>query len=163
MHIIFEGKYKMTPKQYLDSLPEDRKEMISKLRELILKSDPLVKEVVAGMMGRESLVFMQGDFMKYALSSVKEHMSFHSMVMYGSSIRFGGSGLREKFEKLLPKVKFQKGCINFKNAMQMPLDIAEKFVKEMAKVEYPPPEYKERMEKNAAKLKVKNQKSKVKN
>ena len=148
----------MTPKQYLDTLPEDRKEVISKLREYILKSDPLVKEVVGGMMGREMLIYMQGDLMKYALSSVKQHMSFHSMVMYGSSTRFGGSGLRETYEKLMPKAKFQKGCINFKNAMQMPFDIAEKFVKEMAKVEYPPAEYRERMEKSAAKLKAKKKK-----
>ena len=151
----------MTPKEYLDSLPEDRKAILSKLRQLILKSDPLVKEVVSSMMGKEMLMYMQGDFMKYALSSVKEHMSFHSMVMYGSSTRFGGSGLREKFEKLLPKAKFQKGCINFKDVIQMPLDIAEKFVKEMAKVEYPPPEYKERMEKSikrSQKSKAKSQK-----
>ena len=149
----------MTPKQYLDSLPEDRKEVISKLRALILKSDPLVKEVVGGMMGREMLMYMQGDFMKYALSSVKQHMSFHSMVMYGSSVKFGGSELREKFEKLLPKAKFQKGCINFKNAVQLPLDIAEKFVKEMAKAEYPPKAFKESMEKNAAKLKARKKRS----
>ena len=152
----------MTPKQYLDTLPEDRREMISKLRGFILKSDPLVKEVVAGMMGREMLMYMQGDFMKYALSSVKSHMSFHSVVMYGSSIRLKGNGLREKFEKLLPKAKFQKGCINFNNAAQMPLDIAEKFVQEMAKMEYPPKQFKERMEKNAAKLKAKNKKLKAK-
>ncbi len=148
----------MTPKQFLDSLPEDRKEVIGKLRQFILRSDPLVKEVVAGMMGREMLIYMQGDFMKYALSSVKQHMSFHSMVMYGSSIRFGGGGLREKYEKLMPKAKFQKGCINFKDTVQMPLDIAEKFVKEMAKVEYPPAAFKEQMEKSAAKQKEKKKK-----
>lgn len=152
----------MTPKQFIDSLPEDRKEVISKLRELILKSDPLVKEVVAGMMGRDSLIFLQGDMMKYALSSVKEHMSFHSMVMYGSSIRFGTGDLRERFEKLLPKAKFQKGCVNFKNAMQLPLDVAEKFIAEMARAEYPPPQFKASMEKNAAKLKAKREKAKAK-
>ena len=152
----------MTPKQYIDTLPDDRKEVISKLRELILKSDPLVKEVVAGMMGREMLMYMQGDFMKYALSSVKSHMSFHSMVMYGSSVRFGGGGMREKFEKLLPKAKFQQGCVNFKSAVQFPLDIAEKFIKEMANAEYPPKAFKESMEKNAAKLKAKREKEESK-
>ena len=151
----------MTPRKYLDSLPEDRKEVISKLREYILKSDPLVKETVSRMMGQEMLMYMQGDVMKYALSSVKQHMSFHSMVMYFCSERFGNTNLREKYEKLLPKAKFQKGCINFKDAMQMPLDIAEKFVQEMAKVEYPPPEYKERMEKSAAILKRKREKEKM--
>src|SRR5437867_636383 len=138
----------MTPKQYIDSLPEDRKEVISKLRELILKSDPLVREVVTGVMGRDALVYLQGDIMKYALSSVKQYMSFYSMVMYASK------GMKEKFTKLLPKAKFQKGCINFKEAVHMPLDVMEKFIKEMADCEYPPPQYKERMEKNAAKMKA---------
>jgi hypothetical protein len=154
----------MSPKQYLDTLPTDRKEVISKLRKFILKSDPLVKEVVGSMMGREMLMYLQGGIriMKYALSSVKQHMSFHSMVMYFSSARFDGGDMREKFEKLLPKAKFQKGCINFKDAIQLPMDIAEKFVKEMAKVEYPPAEYKERMEKSAAKLQAKKEKLKAK-
>ena len=152
----------MTPKQYLDTLPEDRMEVITKLRECILRSDPHVTEVVARMMGSEMLVYNQGDLMKYALSSVKNHMSFHSMVMYGSSIRFNGSGLREKFEKLLPKAKFQKGCVNFKNTVQLPLDVAEKFVHEMAKCDYPPKQFKEQMDKSAAKLKVKNQNLKAK-
>ena len=148
----------MTPKQYLDTLPEDRKEIISKLREYILKSDPLVKEVVARMMGSEMLVYNQGDIMKYALSSVKQHMSFHSMVLYGSSTRFGRGGLRERYEKLLPLATFQKGCINFKNAIQLPLDIAEELIKDMAKCEYPPAQFKESMEKSAAKLRAKKKK-----
>jgi hypothetical protein len=109
----------MTPKEYLGSLPEDRREVISKMREMILKSDPLVREVVAGVMGRDALVFLQGDVMKYALSSVKNYMSFYTMVMYATK------GMKEKFTKLLPKAKFQKGCINFKDIVQMPLDVAE--------------------------------------
>src|SRR5438067_2231242 len=139
----------MTTTQYIDSLPEDRKEVISKMRELILKSNPLVKEVVGSLMGREMLMYMQGDFMKYALSSVKNHISFHSMVMYGAK------GMKEKFMKLLPKAKFQQGCINFKSALQMPMDITEKFIKEMASCEFPPPQFKASMERNAAKLKAK--------
>ena len=74
------------------------------------------------------------------------------MVMYASSTRFGGSGLCEAYQTLLPKAKFQQGCINFKSAEQFPLDIAKKFIIDMAAVEYPPPEYKDRMianEKNA--------------
>ena len=143
----------MTPTQYIDSLPEDRKEVISRMRELILKSDPLVREVVAGVMGRDALVFLQGDIMKYSLSSAKQYMSFYTMVMYASK------GMAEKFSKLLPKAKFQKGCINFKTAMHMPLDIAEKFIEEMSAIEYPPPQYKERMEKNAAKMKAAREKA----
>jgi hypothetical protein len=148
----------MTPKQFLDSLPEDRRKILTALREIILKSDPLIKETVGLMMGKEMLMYCQGDFMKYALSSVKDHLSLHSMVMYGSSIRFGGSGLREAYEKLLPKAKFQKGCVNFKNEAELPIDIAKKFIADMASVEYPPPEYKERMEKSIARSKSRKKK-----
>jgi hypothetical protein len=93
--------------------------------------------------------------MKYALSSVKDHLSFHSMVMYGSSLRFGGSGLREAYEKLLPKAKFQKGCVNFKSEAELPLDVAEQFIADMASVEYPPPQLKAQMEKSVARAKKK--------
>jgi hypothetical protein len=137
----------MTPKEFLDSLEPERKEILSPLRELILKHDKGVVEVVSGMMGKPSLVYVtKGDrLMKYSLSSAKNHLSFASMVMYGSSTRFGGTGLRETYEKLMPKAKFQKGCINFKSAEQFPLDVARKFIIDMAAVEYPPPEYKDRM------------------
>ena len=129
----------MTGKEYLNALAPDRKALISSLRDLIFKHDRNVKESVERMMGTEMLVYKtpEGIF-KYALSSVKTHMSFHSMVLYCSSERFGGTGLREKYQALLPKVKFQKGCINFKNAGQMPLDIIEEFIRESAGLEYPP-------------------------
>lgn len=133
----------MTPKQYLDALPADRKILISKLRDIILKSDPLVREVVSVVMGKEALVFLQGDTYKYALTSLENHMSLHSMVMYGFP------ALRTNFQRMMPKVKFQKGCINFKSGSQLSIPLIEKFMKEMAAVEYPPPEQKKRAEKRA--------------
>ncbi|MGA2260778.1 MAG: DUF1801 domain-containing protein [Acidobacteriota bacterium] len=142
----------MTVQEYLDSLQPDRETIISRLHQLIMEHDKNVKVSVGRMMGKEMLVYNMPDgIFKYALSSVKTHMSFHSMVMYGSSERFCGTGLREKYEKLLSKAKFQKGCINFKNAAQMPLDIVEEFVKESAMQEYPPAIYKERMLKDQVK------------
>lgn len=143
----------MTPKEFLDTLEPERREIISGLRDLILKHDKNVKEVVTGMMGKSSLVYVtpKDRLMKYSLSSAKNHISFASMVMYSSSTRFGGSGLREAYQKLLPKAKFQKGCINFKSAEQFPLDVAKSFIMDMASVEYPPPEYKDRMVANEKK------------
>ena len=141
----------MTAEEYLNSLDPDRREVLSMLRELILKHDKSVQEAVTGMMGREMLVYnVQGGILKYALSSVKSHMTWHSMVMYGGSDCAGGKGLREKFEKLLPMAKFQKGCINFKYAEQIPSEIAEQIIKESAAQEYPPAMYKERMLKSEA-------------
>lgn len=137
----------MTLKQFLDSLEPERKEILSALRDLLLKHDKSITESVSGMMGKEMLLYItkEDQLMKYALSSVKSHMSFHSMVMYGSSTRFGGSGLRETYQKLLPKAKFQQGCINFKSANEFPLNIAQDLIKDMAAAVYPPPEYRDRM------------------
>jgi hypothetical protein len=133
----------MTPKQYLDSLPADRKILLTKLRDLILKSDPLVREVVSSVMGREALVFLQGDIYKYALVSLENHMSFHSMVMYGAH------AIRANYQKMMPKVMFQKGCITFKSGSQLPIPLVERFIKDMAAVDYPPPQHKARVEKLA--------------
>jgi hypothetical protein len=141
----------MTAQEYINSLPPDRKAVISKLRQMILKADPLVREVVGLTMGREALIYMQGDIFKYALASGKEYMSLHSMVLYGSKT------LHDNFRKMMPKVRFQKGCLNFKSTSQLSLPLAEKLIKEMAKIAYPPPEYKARMEKLAVKAKQKRE------
>lgn len=143
----------MTPKEFIDSLPPDRKILLSKLRALILKSDPLVREVIGTVMGREALVFLQGDIFKYALANLENHMSFHSMVMYGAPI------MRANFAKMMPKVKFQKGCISFKSGSQLSIPLTEKLIKEMAAVEFPPKEYKARVEKLALKAKQRREQS----
>ncbi len=99
----------MDARQYLSSLEPDRKSLLAQIRDLFLKHDKNITETVATMGGKPMLVYeAPGGVFKYALASVKSHMSFHSMVMYGSSERFGGTGLREKHERLLPKARFQK-------------------------------------------------------
>ncbi len=141
----------MTAQEYLDSLSPDRKELLSQLRDLLLKHDKNVTEKVTTMMGKPMLVYeAPGGIFKYGLASVKTHMSFHSMIMYGSTERSGGSGLRERYERLLPDAKFQKACINFNKADQMPLEVVEKLFIESAAQEYPPAIYRERMLKSRA-------------
>jgi hypothetical protein len=56
-------------------------------------------------------------------------MSLHAMPIYGSSV------LYSKYKNLLPLANFQKGCINFKNAEEMPLDITEQLIKDCSKVD----------------------------
>ncbi len=100
----------MTVAEYLNTIVSDRKLLLSRLRELILQHDRNVTESVEGTMGHEMIVYRTPDgIFKYALSSTKAYMSFHSMVMYCSSGGGEGAGLREKYQALLPKAKFQKG------------------------------------------------------
>jgi hypothetical protein len=131
----------MTPTQYLNTLQPERRAVLSKLRDLILKHDKQVTETVTKMMGQEMLYYTVGGVMKYALASPKSHMSMHSMVMYGST------GIRERYVPMMPKAKFQKGCINFKIAADLPLDVAELMIKDSAKVSWPPQIYLDRQKK----------------
>ena len=127
----------MTPTQFVASLPKERQAIIKSLRSSIIKSDPDVREAVGMMMGKQMLIFFEGDTMKYALSSMKDYMSFHSMVMYGMAKKFGGSSIREQYEGLLPNVKFQQGCMNFRSAADLPLEIIEPFIVAMGKIKLP--------------------------
>ena len=117
----------MTPSDYLKKQDTDRKNILTSIHKIISDSHPKLKARVGDMMGKEMILYeMDGAFM-YALASVKTHMSLHNIIMYGHA------PLYAKYSKLLNKAKFQKGCANFKNAEQMPLDIVTEFMKDSAK------------------------------
>lgn len=44
--------------------------------------------------------------------------------------------MHAKYNALLPKAKFQKGCVNFKNAEEIPPGIAEDPIRECAAEDY---------------------------
>ena len=54
-------------------------------------------------------------------------MSLHNMIIYGHAPVY------EKYSKLLNKAKFQKGCINFKSAEQMPAETVKELMQDCAK------------------------------
>lgn len=55
--------------------------------------------------------------MKYGLAAVKAYMSLHCISIYMNP------ALHAKYVALLPSAKFQKGCINFNNSSEIPLEI----------------------------------------
>jgi hypothetical protein len=55
--------------------------------------------------------------MKYRLASTKNYMSLHCLPMYLNPL------LHDKYVALLQEAKFQKGCINFTDAAEMPIGI----------------------------------------
>jgi hypothetical protein len=109
----------MTPTQFLASLDPTRKELLSAMHKLILQTNTRVKAEVGEMMGKQMLIYKDRGIFTYALSSVKSHMSLHLMPIYGCA------PLHQKHSKLLNKAKFQKGCVNFKSAEEMPLDLTK--------------------------------------
>lgn len=120
----------MTATEFINTIEEPRRSIIKALRKSIIDNDKSVTEIVGKMMGKEMLLYNEKGVFKYALSSVKTHMSLHNMMIYGSPKMFN------KFVEALPTAKFQKGCINFTKAEQMPPDIIANLIADCAAVDY---------------------------
>lgn len=119
----------MTALDYISRQDPARIEILSGLHTIIINTDKTVTVEVEKMMGKEMILYKTEKVMKYGLSSVKNWMSLHVMPIYGSTI------LHDKYKKLFGKAKFQKGCINFKNAEEMPLDIAQELFNDCSKID----------------------------
>ncbi len=116
----------MTVTEYFNQQGPERKKILASIHKIIVETNKNVKPRIGEMMGKEMVFYeIDGAFI-YALSSVKSHMSIHNMVLYGHK------PVHEKYSKLLNKAKFQKGCINFNTAEQMPLDIVKDFMTDCA-------------------------------
>jgi hypothetical protein len=121
--------YTMSIHEFLSKQVSERKPVLSAIHEIIVSADKNAKAEVGTMMGKEMILYKTSGVFKYGLSSVKAYMSLHVMPIYGSV------KLHSRYEKLLSKAKFQKGCINFKNAEEMPLDIVRQLMDDCAKVD----------------------------
>lgn len=114
---------------YILSQPSDRQGILTEIHLIIVQEDKTVVPVVEPMMGKEMIVYKGKGFMKYGLSSVKNYLSLHVLPMYGST------ALSAKYKPLLPKATFQKGCINFDTAEQMPLAIVKQLFADCSKID----------------------------
>jgi hypothetical protein len=107
---------------YITSQPEDRQKILSDIHRVILENDKSVIASVESMMGKEMILYKGKGVMKYGLASVKNYISLHVLPIYGSNT------LHSKYKRLLPLANFQKGCINFKNENEMPIDIVRELI-----------------------------------
>jgi len=121
----------MTPTEFLAALPADRQELMNTLHETVVANDPNVTVSIKPMMGKEMMMYEEGCYMKYALASVKSHMSLHCLPMYMNA------PLHTKYAGLLPDAKFQKGCINFTGIEQMPVAIVAALISDCAPINLP--------------------------
>jgi len=114
---------------FLSKQTSERKQILSAIHKIIVAGDKNAKAEIGTMMGKEMILYKTSEVFKYGLSSVKSHMSLHAMPIYGSG------KLHSKYAKLLNQAKLQKGCINFKNSEEMPLDIVRQLIDDCAKVD----------------------------
>ena len=119
----------MSISKFIASQNIERRELLKKIHEIIIQTDKSIDAKVEFMMGKEMIVYKVPGIFKYGLSSVKNYMSLHLMPMYGSPT------LYSKYKTLLKKANFQKGCINFKNEGEMPLDITKQLISDCSKID----------------------------
>ena len=115
---------------FLVNLEAPRKKVLAAIHKLILKTNKNVKAEIGSMMRMEMIIYKLDGVFIYGLASGKNHMSLHAMPIYASK------EIHSKYSSLLPDAVFQKGCINFKDEEDMPLDIIEKLLKDCSKIDY---------------------------
>ena len=115
--------------KFISKQPPERQKILREIHEIIVQADKSVKPEIELMMRKEMIVYKASGIFKYGLSSVKNYMSLHAMPIYGSPV------LYSRYKNILQKAKFQKGCINFINEEDMPLDIVTQLIKDCSKID----------------------------
>ena len=119
----------MTIAEFISNQSIERQDLLSKIHEIIIKEDKSVDPKIGTMMGKEMIIYNAPGTFKYGLSSLKKYISLHAMPIYAST------ALHAKYKGLLNKANFQKGCINFRDETEMPVEILKLLIADCAKVD----------------------------
>jgi uncharacterized protein YdhG (YjbR/CyaY superfamily) len=103
-----------TAAEYLDELPDDRRQALTKLRSLIRKAAP---KAVEGM-GYGMITYTLGELL-CALGSQKGYMALYAC-----------SDAVDPHRPRLGKLNCGKGCIRFKKLQDLPLDAVTDILKD---------------------------------
>lgn len=116
---------------FLQDLNSNEQSIIAKLRGIILSVDKTVSEKVGDIMSQKNaFVYQQEGVFKYGIAKAKNHISFHSMVMYAFP------EIAEKYSSKFKGVKFQKGCINIKKLENLDVTLFEEMVRESSQKDF---------------------------
>ena len=118
-----------TVEEYLASLPEDRREAISAVRDVVNANLPegYREEMAFGMIGWGIPLEDYPDTYNgqplgiAALASQKNHMAIYLMGLYGSEPE--EQWFRDEYAKRGLKLDMGKSCVRFKKLDQVPLDV----------------------------------------
>jgi hypothetical protein len=119
----------MTPSEYIQEQSAEKQTFLTEIHNAITGNDTSVIAEVEGMMGKQMILYKEKCYMKYGLSVVKKHMSLHCMPIYMNP------ALHAKYSGLLPAAKLQKGCINFNNADELPLEVIVALITDCASID----------------------------
>lgn len=123
---MFKETKAKTVKQYLDSVPEERKELIKYLHNFIQKSAPKLKPHFAyNMLGYGSFPYLNynKEMISWPVVSLANQKNYVSI--YVCSVDMG-EYVAEKYKKELGKVSVGKSCIRFKKLEDISLPVLKK-------------------------------------
>jgi Domain of unknown function (DU1801) len=118
-----------TPEEYLQSLPENRRAIVSRLRDVILENLPDgYRETVGwGMLcygiplERYPNTYNKQPLGYLGLASQKNHLALYVMAAYQDPEH--DRWLRDEFKKAGKKLDMGKSCIRFKKLEDLPMDV----------------------------------------
>jgi hypothetical protein len=121
-----------TVQAYLEELPEERRAVVSAVRDVILRHLPKgYQEVVNfGMISYEIPLerypdTYNGQPLGYlALAAQKNHYALYAMCVYANEER--QAWLKEEFKKAGKRLDMGKSCLRFKKLEDLPLDVIGK-------------------------------------
>ena len=125
---MFQGKSK-TVGEYLQSLPDDRRAVVSKLRTLVKKNLPKGYEEQIGFGVITYAVPLatlpdtyNGEPLCYAaIAAQKNYYSLYLMSAYGDAAQ--AKWMAHEFKKRGKKLEMGKSCLRFKSLDDIPLDV----------------------------------------
>lgn len=123
-----------TVEDYLAELPEDRRAVISRVRDVIVNNLPEGYEETMGYgmityqvpLSRFPKTYNKQPLNYAALAAQKNHLAVYLMCAYSDSK--GEATLREGFSQAGKKLDMGKSCIGFKTLEDLPLDVIGKAI-----------------------------------
>jgi hypothetical protein len=123
-----------TVQDYLTSLPDDRREALSAVRDVILKNLPDGYEEVIGWgmicyvipLSRYPNTYNGEPLAIASLASQKNYMSLYLMCVYGDSSLL--EWFRGEYAASGKKLDMGKSCVHFKKLEDLPLDVIGKTI-----------------------------------
>lgn len=135
-----------TVQEYIKTLPEDRKPVIEKLRQVILANlpDGFEEQISSGMIGYVVPLsrYPQGYHVKkneplpfLALASQKNYVALYHMGLYGNP-KVEEWFVKEYAEQVPTKLDMGKSCIRFKNPDHIPYELIAELCQKISVDEY---------------------------
>lgn len=118
-----------TVEQYLAELPDDRRDAIAEVRDVVLDNlpDGYVETMNWGMISYEVPLetfpdtYNKKPLMYAALASQKNHMAVYLTTVYSSEEN--EDWFRERYEATGKKLDMGKSCVRFNKLDQLPIDL----------------------------------------